>query len=591
MFFNAVRWLLTRPQDPQREKPEEILYGFNERPPANILLVIGFQHALLMMMLLIYAVLAARAIGMDAGETIAYASGCLLVLGIGTILQGLRTRLTPGVPLINIPSPIPIATYAVIIELYGLGAAMGAVIVSNILLLFLVPYLPRLRAYFPPEVIGVVVLMLGMSLVSSGVSRSVGLDSGSGFSLDALLVALATLGGIIAASVWGSIRLRIMAVLLGTAIGVVISLALGLFNVEALSSVAEQPLFAVPLVSLSLPMPELVPVAILAYFVVELLGALEQMAGSLTIDKLSNKNWRRADMTLVSRSVLAVCVNNIMNGAAGLISGGSSSANIGLAHASGIMSRHVALVTGGLMMVLSFVPAAASLVVLTPEPVIGGILVYTASFMIVAGMELILSRMINMKRTFTVGLSIVIGSSLLIVPRITEQAPQWSQTIVDSALMVGSLCAIALNMLFRIGIKKTASTQLESDHLEAEAAEFLEHHGKVWGARREVILRAGMAVGEVMEILKDAHAIQGTVTLTTRFDEVDLVCSLSYEGVPPKLGQGQEVDLEALLEEEDESALDAGMMQVSSMMIMRLADRVRAFERKGRATLVLHFEH
>ncbi|WP_155992215.1 uracil-xanthine permease family protein [Fodinicurvata fenggangensis] len=591
MLQNALRWLRARPVGQLREKPEELLYGFEERPPLNILLVIGFQHTLLVMMLLIYAVVAARSTGMDAAGTMTFATSTLFVLGISAILMGLRTRLTPGVPLINIPSPVQLATYIATVSLYGLGAAMGAIIVSNVLLIFLVPYLPRLRAFFPPEVIGVIVLMLGIELISGGVSRSVGLSSGTEVSLDALLVALGTLAGIIVASVWGSTRLRIMAVLLGAVIGVLLSGFLGFIDSDSLATISGQAFFAVPLVGLDLPMPEFVPMAILPYLLVELMGAMEQMASSLTIDKISNRKWRRADMFLVSRSALTIFVSNILHGAAGLTSCCSSSANIGLAHASGVMSRHVAFVAGIMMMLIAFLPVIAGLVVLTPEPVVGGILVYTAAFMIVAGMELILSRMLDMKRSFTVGLSIVIGSSLLILPNLAEDAPEWSRTILESGLIVGSLCAVGLNILFRIGIKKTARTELESDHPGAEISEFLEHHGKVWGAREEVIRRAGLAVGEVIEILRDAQAVKGPVTLTVHFDEVDVVCSLSYQGQMLTLNQGGQVDLDALLEDEDDTALEASMMQVSSTMITRLADRVRAFERGGTARVVLHFEH
>lgn len=587
----VAKWVLTPLPEPERVAPEEVIYRLNDRPPGKVLLAVAAQHSLLVLMLMVYALLAAAALDLGYAQTISYVSSSLLVLGVGTLLQGLRSRFTPGVPLVSILSPVPIATYVTVVSLYGLGAAMGAIIAANLILMLLVPFLPRLRAYFPPEVIGVVILLLGMELVSSGVSRSVGLEGGTGVSGAQALVAIGTLVGIIVASVWGSMRLRIMAVLIGTVIGSLLSLWLGLFDFQALGRLEDQSLLALPWQNISLPLPEFVPMAILSILVVELFGVMDQLAVSLTIDKLNNKKWRRADMNLVSRSVITNCFQNMLLGFAGLVSGGASSAHVGLAHASGVMSRYVSVVTGCIMMLLACFPAIATLVVLTPEPVVGGILVYTAAFLIVSGMQLILSRMLDMKRSFTVGLSVVAGLSLLILPRITDQAPEWSETIVGSALMVGSLCAIGLNLLFRIGIKKTASLELGKDHSGAEITEFLEHHGKIWGAREEVIRRAGLAIGEAVETLQGAALIDGPVTLTVRFDEVDVVCALSYEGRKLKLAQGRQLDLEALLEDDDDTALEAGMMQVSSTMIMRLADRVRAFERRGRANLVLQFEH
>ena len=43
--------------------------------------------------------------------------------------------------------------------------------------------------------------------------------------------------------------------------------------------------------------------------------------------------------------------------------------------------------------------------------------------------------------------------------------------------------------------------------------EFLEHHGRIWGARRDVVARAGMVVGKAVETLSQAGLVQGPVTL------------------------------------------------------------------------------
>ena len=53
-----VAWLLDVPA-PRRTKPEEILYGIDERPPLGTLLGISAQHVLLALMLSLYAVIAA----------------------------------------------------------------------------------------------------------------------------------------------------------------------------------------------------------------------------------------------------------------------------------------------------------------------------------------------------------------------------------------------------------------------------------------------------------------------------------------------------------------------------------------------------
>lgn len=586
-----VRWLAHVPPGPKRTRPEEILHSLDDRPPLATLLGISAQHALLATMLMLYAVLAARGIGLDAAGTARYAAASLFWIGLGTVLYGLRTRLTPGVPLIGIPSPISLATYVAVTGLYGPGAAIGAFVSANVVLFLGAAYLPRLRAYFPPEVIGVTVLMLGVSLIPPAVGAGFGVEDGGPVSAAAFAAAAATPAGIIWAAVWGPPRLRIMAVLIGTGLGILVAAIFGMIDVGVLARLGDTPLVALPTSGREFGWPVLVPAAILPVFLVEALGAMDQLAGTLTLDKLNDAKWRRADMPMVARAVRTLAFNNILLAANGLLTGVSSSANLGLAHASGVMARHVAVVTGGMMMLLAFVPAASSLIAIMPAPVLGAILIYTAAFMIVAGMELILSRMLNAKRSFTIGLSIVAGVSVYALPALVGAAPDWSHTIVSSGLTVAALAAILLNLVFRIGVHRTASTTVGVRGGGADIAEFLEHWGKAWGARREVILRAGLATGEAMEILERAGAEDGRAELIARFDEVDLICTLRYAGEPLRL-DAADVNVAALLDAGDDDQMEKGMRQLSALMVTRLADRVRSgTDKHGNAELTLQFEH
>ena len=585
-----LHWLVAVPPAPKRTKPEEVIYGLDERPPLGTLLGISAQHVLLAIMLSLYAVLAARNLGLDAAGTARYAAASLFWIGLGSAFYGFRTRLTPGIPFVNIPSPVSLGTYVAVTGLYGPGAAIGAFVFANVVLFLGAAYLPRMRAYFPPEVTGVAVLMLGVSLIPEAVSESFGIGEGGAVSAAAFAAAMATLAGIIWASVWGRPRIRIMAVLIGTVAGIVVASVLGVLDLNGVGRLADLPPFALPAAGRELGWPVLVPAAILPVFLVEALGAMDQLASTLTLDKLNDAKWRRADMPMVSRAVRTLAIGNILLAGNGLLTSGSSSANLGLAHASGVMSRHIAFVAGGMMMVLAFIPAASGLIVLTPGPVVGAILIYTAAFMIVAGMDLILSRMLNTKRSFTVGISIVAGVTVYALPALVSEAPGWSSTIVSSGLTVAAIAAILLNLVFRIGVRQSAQTTIETHAGGAELTDFLEHWGKAWGARRDVIVRAGLAIGEAMEILDHSDTFKGRAALIVRFDEVDLVCTLRYPGPPLRLGGG-DVNVAAMLDADDDE-LERSMRQVSALMVTRLADKVRsAASRDGKSELTLQFEH
>ena len=589
-----TRWLdrlFPQPSSSKREKPEEIIYALDERPPVHVLGSVAVQHVLLSLMFGIYAVLAGSGIGLDAAGMAQFLSSMFFIMGLGTVFQAVRSRFTPGLLLVSIPNPITLAAYVMVVTEHGVGAAMGAILVSHVAIMALARFLPRLRPLFPPEVTGVVVLMLGVSLIAGGMGRSAGLVPGDAISAGAIIAALATIICIVAFSVWGSQQLRTISVLIGMVAGVGVAFLTGITDLAAFSGISELPSFTVPFPDAIPPMPRLVPTAVIAIFLAELFTVMDQVACGLTMDKLNDAKWRRADMSLVSRTVIANSLTNLLHGLTGTLTSGASSANIGLAHSSGVMSRHVGFVAGALLCVVGLVPAIPALIVFTPAPVIGAILVYTAAFMVVAGMDLILSRLLNMKRTFTVGLSIVAGMSVMLLPELVEQAPDWSRTIVESGLTVSAITAIALNAVFRIGVTRRDQTELDRASAGRDAAAFLEHNGKIWGARKDVIMRAGVAVGEALEALEAAGVVAGPVTLSASFDEFDLACRLTYPGKPLALKEHAPMDAMALLEEEDDAALDAAMERMSSLLVARLADRVLSSERNGTAELRLHFNH
>ncbi|MBE7374434.1 purine/pyrimidine permease [Pseudomonas sp. AL-54] len=575
----------------RRKRPKDMIYWADEKPPVPALLGLGLQHALLALTFCLYAVIAGQGIGLDHQDLVTYVSGCIALIGLATLLHALRTRFTTGILLVALPSPVLMGTYVAVTLQYGLGATMGAVLVSSLAILVFARFLPRLRSFFPPEVIGVVIFMLGLSLIGGGVTRATGLDPQHPLlSLPALACAGVTLAGIIGLSIWGNDRLRVLAVPIGALLGILLAWACGLLGGEQATQLQDHPSFAVPLLGLALPAPEFVPLAILAIFIPEFVGAVDGVASSMTMDRMNDAGWRRPDMPMASRAMSTTAFINILHGLAGTLTSGTSSANIGLAQATGATSRYIGMAAGLLLLGFAFLPQLAGLFALTPAPVIGGILIYTAAYMLVAGMDLILSRMLNQRRIFTVGLAIVAGSAVMLLPRLVEGAPAWSHTIVESGLTLASLVAIALNALLRIGVRRSACTSLPASAPAAALADFLEQAGMTWGCRRDVVMRAAGALGEAIEALQAADLVDGPLELSASFDEFNLTCVLAYPGRPLPFSSAAAPTTDALLGE-DEDAFELAMRQVSSVLVARLADRVRTSAMEDRASLRLQFDH
>ena len=573
----------------RREKPRDMQYIAPDKPDLYTTLTLCATHTLSALMLVVYTVIIGTGIGLSDGELRGFVALEIVIMGIATLLQSQTTRFSSGHLIVHSPSVISMGAFITAATQFGMGAAAGGLIVAAITVILLSRYLPRLQTLFPPEVAGVLLVLLGLSLVEVGVKRFTGLDSGH-VELSAVASACTTLLVIVMISIWGGKRLRVFAVVGGTCAGLGVAVLTGTFGAREMAIVANQPLFAFPLHDYKPPMPTLVLGAVLPLLLIQIIAALNGFGTGVAIDKLNDAKWRRADLPMISRLISGIGLGVLVNGVTGTAPLGTSSANLGLVALTGVAARRVGMVAALLLILAAFFPQISTFIIQIPLPVVGAIIVYTAGYMLVIGMELILSRMLNSRRTFMVGLSITVGASLMLMPELGSNAPPDLRPILTSPLTMGGLAAIGLNLLFRIGISESASIELSGTHAASEATHFLEDRGADWGARKDVISRAGAAVGEALEALQSNQMSKGPITLHASFDEFKLVLMLEYEGDAFSL-EKQKMDLSALLTEDGDAALDDAMAKMSSHLIRNLADKVSSTEQAGFARLNMQFNH
>jgi xanthine/uracil permease len=572
-----------------------MLYIAADRPPWPTTLSTGLQHALVALMFVIYSVIAGEAIGLEAARLRDFVAIGILTMGLGTLINGLTTRISAGHLLVNIPDPLTIGLFIAVATHFGPQAAAGGIIVMALVILVLGRFLPYLRAWFPAEISGIALLLLGVTLIAPGIERAAGLSASStdlSIDLDAVLIASATLGTMIGLSVWSSGRLRILAMLIGTAVGLVVAILTGEFGGQELAQVAAEPLFAVPGGHYGLSLPDWQLGAMIPYLLISLVVLVDTVGCGITIDKMTHANWRRPDLRMIGRLLSGFSLCNLLNGLTGTLGTALSSANLGLAHISGVAARRAAVTAGLLLMSLAFLPQVTTFMALMPRAVVGAILLYTASYMLVSGSELILSRLLDARRRATVGLSLVAGLAVFAVPELTASLPPHLAPLLGSSLMVGTLCAVVLNLVFRLGACQTSSLLLDGPNPADQAAHHLEDQGAYWGGRRDVFKRAEFAISEALEELERAGVMDGPARLRVRFDELLLRIGLEYPGKPLRLDIDPRVDLKALLQDDaDDARLDLTMQAVSASLIRNLADRVDSGPRDGHAELRLQFEH
>ncbi|MGB0846124.1 MAG: uracil-xanthine permease family protein [Thiolinea sp.] len=573
-----------------RTKPDNMLYVAEESPDAVTGIVAAGQHAIVVLMMVVFTVICGQESGLSDNEIRGFVALEIVLIGLLTFFQAAPTRFSSGHLIVHTPNVVTIASFAAAATTFGLGAAAGGLIVSGIVVIALSQVLPRLRTLFPPEVAGVLLLLLGFSMVEGGVTRFTGLTE-QGIEGSSIIVSTVTLLTIVGLSVWTAGKIKLFAMLAGTLVGLLTAVLLGKFGATELANVQQQPFFAMPSAGYDIPTPTFVLAAILPILMIELITAIDCIGSGVAIDKMNNSKWLRADLPMIGRILTTQGIGVFLAGILGTLSLGTSSANLGLAHASGVAARRVGMMAGVLVLVLAFLPKVAAFIVAIPQPVVGVIIIYTAAYIMVSGMELIFSRMMNTRRMLMVGISTVVGSVVIVMPEIMSGAPSSLLPMLTSALTVGGLCAVALNALFRLGVAQSAKLTLNGVSDVVLLTEFLEKNGAAWGARRDVISKAGMAMGETLEKLGRTQENVWPLNITATFDEYNLCVDLRYQGEKLVFGQAEELDFEALLDAEDDDGLDRIVSNVSGVLMHQLADQVDSKQDGDFATLTLNFEH
>ena len=263
----------------------------------------------------------------------------------------------------------------------------------------------------------------------------------------------------------------------------------------------------------------------------------------------------------------------------------TSSANVGLSIASGATSRRIGFACGAILMVLAFVPKLAVLFAIMPSPVIGALLFFAASFMIVAGVQILTSRMMDARKTFVVGVSIILGLSVDMLPGVYQSVPAMFLPAFTSSLSVATLSALLLNLLFRIGIAQRAKLQIDP---RADSSEqiflFMEKQGGAWGARKEVIDRAKSAMNEFVEAASLLEPSISRIDAEVSFDEFNLDIDMRYDGELMEFPSERPTEADLLGDER-------AVAKLAGFLIRNYVDRVKSDRINGRCRVQFHLEH
>ncbi|MGI9212214.1 MAG: solute carrier family 23 protein [Methylococcaceae bacterium] len=570
-------------------KPAQILYWVNEKMPVQAALASAFQQMSFLSVFLVVSPILAKTLHLDHEQSLHLISATLLASGIGCALQA--TGIMGFGARLFCPLQITSSTFSMLFlakTVGGFGSMFGAISLAGFSQMIFALLFQRFKAIFTVQVAGIAVMLIGLGVGFNGVKLALESTATGELSGQNGLLCLMSLGTMIIFNVWFSGYLRLISAFLGLLAGFLAGWKMGIIPDYHWTLLHDADWFYRPkLMSLGwrFDTEMIFPGIITGLFL-----ALHGFGSIIAAQRFSDSDWKRPDMRSVRQGLLAEGMTNLMTSLMNGLPVTSSGGAVGLAAATGCVSRYLGYWLAGIMILIAFMPRAMVFFDILPAPVAGAALLFLASFTTLAGMQVITSRLLDNRKILTVGIALVMGFSYEPLKHIIQAAfPQIGQYLAFSGVSVGVLTAVISSALFRISDHTHDRRCFSAERSSLDGViDFLETQGKIWGARSEVVHRAEYATGQAFEILTE-HGLAistdntpATIELETLFNEHTFAVILYYPGPVLSLATHPPSHDEMLDSEE-------AVLLMAGYLLNRLADQVRIRSHGERSELRLIF--
>lgn len=433
----------------------DLIYQIEDRPPFKEAIFVAFQHLLAIFVAIITPpLIIATSLGLDASTTGFLVSMALFASGISTFIQCKRIGFV-GCGLLCIQGTSFSFIGALTASFQGMGinalpCIFGVCIAAAPVEMIVSRVLKYTQKIITPLVSGIVVTMIGLSLIKVGITACGGgysaMANGTFGSHQNLGLAALVLVSILIFNSFKNRYVRMCSIVLGLIIGYLVSYFLGLLDFTKLSGIGA---FNIPTpfkYGLSFDISAFIAIALI-YFIT----SIEAM-GDITANSMIGGEPIKGEkfMKRVQGGVFADGFNSIVAGVFNSFPNSIFAQNNGLIQLTGVASRYIGYYIAGLLIVLSAFPFVGGIFSLMPEPVLGGATLLMFGTVAASGIRIIASQNIDRKAVLVLAVSFACGLGVELAPDILIQMPTWVKGIFSSGITTGGLVAIISNIVIRI---------------------------------------------------------------------------------------------------------------------------------------------
>ena len=408
--------------------------------------VLGFQHLLAMYSGdVLVPLLIGQYLHFSTLQMIYLVSIDIFMCGVATLLQLRRTAITG----IGLPVVLGCAVQAVT-PLESIGGKLGitymygAIIAAGIFVFLIAGFFAKLKRFFPPVVTGSLITIIGFTLVPVGF-QDLGGGSATAHTFgnpSNLLIGFLTIVIILVFNAFGRGFIKSIAILLGILIASFIASAMGFVSLKPVSEAAwfhapQLFFFGVPKFNVS---------AMVTMMLVSLTTMIESTGVFFALSDITGRKLTSKDL---ERGYRAEGIAAILGGLFNTFPYSTFSENVGVLKMSGVKTRRPVYYAAFLLLLLGLLPKVGALATIIPTPVLGGAMIVMFGMVGVQGVQILHKvDFSNNANLLTASVSIGLGLGVTMYPHIFQYLPTEIQIILGNGIVVTSVSAVLLNLLF-----------------------------------------------------------------------------------------------------------------------------------------------
>lgn len=408
--------------------------------------VLGFQHLLAMYSGdVLVPLLIGQYLHFSTLQMTYLVSIDIFMCGVATLLQLKRTPLTG----IGLPVVLGCAVQAVT-PLESIGGKLGitymygAIIAAGIFVFLIAGIFAKLRKFFPPVVTGSLITIIGFTLVPVGF-QDLGGGSATAHTFgnpSNLLIGFLTIVIILLFNAFAKGFMKSIAILLGILLASFIAGAMGFVSLKPVGEAAwfhapQLFFFGVPHFNVS---------AMVTMMLVSLTTMIESTGVFFALSDITGRQLTSQDL---KRGYRAEGIAAVLGGLFNTFPYSTFSENVGVLKMSGVRSRRPVYYAAFLLLILGLLPKVGALATVIPTPVLGGAMIVMFGMVGVQGVQILHKvDFTNNANLLTASVSIGLGLGVTMYPHIFQYMPTEVQIILGNGIVVTSVTAVLLNLLF-----------------------------------------------------------------------------------------------------------------------------------------------